>query len=339
MSASFSNKLIDWYNQNKRDLPWRKTKNPYKIWVSEIILQQTRIEFGTKYYNRFLKKYPNVRKLANSSDRDLMKIWEGLGYYSRAINMLKTAKIILNTYNGVFPSKYDQLIQLPGIGDYTASAISSICDNELQPVVDGNVLRFLSRMHKIDLPIESIKTKRYFKKLGLRLIQDVNPGDFNQALMDYGSIICKPKKVDCKSCLFSIDCKAYNSNSVEKYPIKKKKIKVKERYLNYVVVVTDDNKTQIKKRDGSGIWKNLYEFPLIETETETSAKHISKELDLNFTNLLSVKRINHKLSHQLLHITFFVFKADNKIDDLVDINSLINYPFPRPLNKFISELV
>ena len=239
----------------------------------------------------------------------------------------------------MFPSKYDQLIQLPGIGDYTASAISSICDNELQPVVDGNVLRFLSRMHKIDLPIESIKTKRYFKKLGLRLIQDVNPGDFNQALMDYGSIICKPKKVDCKSCLFSIDCKAYNSNSVEKYPIKKKKIKVKERYLNYVVVVTDDNKTQIKKRDGSGIWKNLYEFPLIETETETSAKHISKELDLNFTNLLSVKRINHKLSHQLLHITFFVFKVDNKIDDLVDINSLINYPFPRPLNKFISELV
>ena len=253
--------------------------------------------------------------------------------------MLKTAKIILNSYNGVFPSKYDQLIQLPGIGDYTASAISSICDNELQPVVDGNVLRFLSRMHKIDLPIESIKTKRYFKKLGLKLIQDVNPGDFNQALMDYGSIICKPKKVDCKNCLFSIDCKAYNSNTVEKYPIKKKKIKVKERYLNYVVVVTDDNKTQIKKRDGSGIWKNLYEFPLIETETETSAKHISKELDLNFTNLLSVKRINHKLSHQLLHITFFVFKVDNKIDDLVDINSLINYPFPRPLNKFISDLI
>ena len=169
MSVSFSNKLIDWYNQNKRDLPWRKTKNPYKIWVSEIILQQTRIEFGTKYYSRFLKKYPNVRKLANSSDRDLMKIWEGLGYYSRAINMLKTAKIILNSYNGVFPSKYDQLIQLPGIGDYTASAISSICDNELQPVVDGNVLRFLSRMHKIDLPIESIKTKKYFKKLGFKL--------------------------------------------------------------------------------------------------------------------------------------------------------------------------
>ena len=339
MLASFSNKLIDWYNQNKRDLPWRKTKNPYRIWVSEIILQQTRIEFGTKYYNRFIKKYPDVKKLANSSDIDLMKIWEGLGYYSRAINMLKTAKIILNSYNGVFPTKYDQLIKLPGIGDYTASAISSICNNELQPVVDGNVLRFLSRMHKIELPIESITTKKYFKKLGFTLIQNANPGDFNQALMDYGSMVCKPKKFDCKSCIFSIDCKAYNSNSVENYPIKKKKIKVKERFLNYVVVVTDDNKTQIKKRDESGIWKNLYEFPLIETEIETSAKHISKELDLDFRDLLSVKRINHKLSHQLLHITFFVFKTNNKIDDLIDINSLINYPFPRPLNKFISELI
>ena len=339
MSVSFSNKLINWYNHNKRDLPWRKTKDPYKIWVSEIILQQTRIEFGIKYYNKFLKRYPDVKKLANSKEIDLMKIWEGLGYYSRAINMLKTAKIVLNSFNGVFPLEYEQLIQLPGVGDYTASAISSICNDELQVVVDGNVLRFLSRMHKIDLPIESIKTKKYFKKLGFKLIQDVKPGDFNQALMDYGSTICKPKKFDCNSCLFSIDCKAYNSNSVENYPVKKKKIKLKDRFLNYVVVVTNDNKTQIKKRDSSGIWKNLYEFPLIETKIETSAKQISKELDLNLKDLLSVKKINHRLSHQLLHITFFVYKVDYKLDDLVDINALASYPFPKPINKFISELV
>ena len=339
MSVTFSNKLINWYNHNKRDLPWRKTKDPYKIWVSEIILQQTRIEFGIKYYNKFLKRYPDVKKLANSEEIDLMKIWEGLGYYSRAINMLKTAKIVLNSFNGVFPLEYEQLIQLPGVGDYTASAISSICNDELQVVVDGNVLRFLSRMHKIDLPIESIKTKKYFKKLGFKLIQDVKPGDFNQALMDYGSTICKPKKFDCNSCLFSIDCKAYNSNSVENYPVKKKKIKLKDRFLNYVVVVTNDNKTQIKKRDSSGIWKNLYEFPLIETKIETSAKQISKELDLNLKDLLSVKKINHRLSHQLLHITFFVYKVDYKLDDLVDINALASYPFPKPINKFISELV
>ena len=339
MSVTFSNKLINWYNHNKRDLPWRKTKDPYKIWVSEIILQQTRIEFGIKYYNKFLKRYPDVKKLANSKELDIMKIWEGLGYYSRAINMLKTAKIVLNSFNGVFPLRYEELIQLPGIGDYTASAISSICNDELQVVVDGNVLRFLSRMHKIDLPIESIKTKKYFKKLGFKLIQDVKPGDFNQALMDYGSTICKPKKFDCNNCLFSSDCKAFNSNSVENYPVKKKKIKVKDRFLNYVVVVTKDNKTQIKKRDSSGIWKNLYEFPLIETKIETSAKQISKELDLNLKDLLSVKKINHRLSHQLLHITFFVYKVDYKLDDLVDINALASYPFPKPINKFISELI
>ena len=339
MSVTFSNKLINWYNHNKRDLPWRKTKDPYKIWVSEIILQQTRIEFGIKYYNKFLKRYPDVKNLANTKEMDLMKIWEGLGYYSRAINMLKTAKIVLNSFNGVFPLEYEQLIQLPGVGDYTASAISSICNDELQVVVDGNVLRFLSRMHKIDLPIESIKTKKYFKKLGFKLIQDVKPGDFNQALMDYGSTICKPKKFDCNNCLFSIDCKAYNSNSVENYPVKKKKIKLKDRFLNYVVVVTNDNKTQIKKRDSSGIWKNLYEFPLIETKIETSAKQISKELDLNLKDLLSVKKINHRLSHQLLHITFFVYKVDYQLDDLVDINALASYPFPKPINKFISELV
>ena len=339
MSVSFSNKLINWYNHNKRDLPWRKTKDPYKIWVSEIILQQTRIEFGIKYYYKFIKRYPDVKKLANSKEMDLMKIWEGLGYYSRAINMLKTAKIVLNSFNGVFPLRYEELIQLPGIGDYTASAISSICNDELQVVVDGNVLRFLSRIHKIDLPIESIKTKKYFKKLGFKLIQDVKPGDFNQALMDYGSTICKPKKFDCNNCLFSSDCKAYNSNSVENYPVKKKKIKVKDRFLNYVVVVTNDNKTQIKKRDSSGIWKNLYEFPLIETKIETSAKQISKELDLNLKDLLSVKKINHRLSHQLLHINFFVYKVDYKLDDLVDINTLESYPFPKPINKFISELI
>ena len=339
MSVSFSNKLINWYNHNKRDLPWRKTKDPYKIWVSEIILQQTRIEFGIKYYYKFIKRYPDVKKLANSKEMDLMKIWEGLGYYSRAINMLKTAKIVLNNFNGVFPLSYEELIQLPGIGDYTASAISSICNDELQVVVDGNVLRFLSRIHKIDLPIESIKTKKYFKKLGFKLIQDVKPGDFNQALMDYGSTICKPKKFDCNNCLFSSDCKAYNSNSVENYPVKKKKIKVKDRFLNYLVVVTNDNKTQIKKRDSSGIWKNLYEFPLIETKIETSAKQISKELDLNLKDLLSVKKINHRLSHQLLHINFFVYKVDYKLDDLVDINTLESYPFPKPINKFISELI
>ena len=336
---NFSNKLIEWYNLNKRDLPWRLTKDPFKIWVSEIILQQTRIEQGKKYYHRFLRKYPDIPSLAKTSDKELLKIWEGLGYYSRALNMFKTAKIVLKKYNGIFPSTYSELIDLPGIGDYTASAISSICADEVQPVVDGNVLRFLSRLYKIDLPIDSAKTKTYFKNLGFELIKDVKPGDFNQAMMDFGSTVCKPRKSDCKHCMFSSNCKAYNSNSVMSYPFKKKKIKIKHRYLNYVVVISDDNKTRINKRDDSGIWKNLYEFPLIETETETSANEIIKKLDIDFLKLKEVKKTKHKLSHQLLHITFFTFKVGNTFDDYISIESLSKYPFPRPINKFISELV
>ena len=336
---SFSNKLIEWYNLNKRDLPWRLTKDPYKIWVSEIILQQTRIEQGEKYYYSFLKKYPNIYSLAITTNNDLLKTWEGLGYYSRALNMLKTACIVLEKHKGIFPSSYIDLIDLPGIGDYTASAISSICSNEVQPVVDGNVLRFLSRLYKIDLPIDSVKTKKYFKNLGFELIKDAKPGDFNQAMMDFGSTVCKPRKSDCHQCVFSSNCEAYNTDSVMLYPFKKKKIKIKDRYLNYVVIISDDKKTRIKKRNDSGIWKNLYEFPLIETETECSSDHIINKLEIDFLELKSVKKTKHKLSHQLLHITFFIFRVGDVFDDFISIESLSKYPFPKPINNFISELV
>ena len=335
----FSEKLIEWYRVNKRNLPWRLTKQPYKIWVSEIILQQTRIEQGEKYYYAFLEKYPNISELAKTNDEELLKVWEGLGYYSRALNMLKASRIVLNNYKGIFPSNYDDLIKLPGIGDYTASAISSICNNEVQPVVDGNVFRFLSRMFKIDLPIDKLKTKTYFKKLGFKLIDVVNPGDFNQAMMDYGSMVCRPKKFQCHKCLFSSNCKAFNSNTVMLYPFKEKRIKIKHRFLNYIFIITNDRKTLIKKRNGNGIWKNLYEFPLIETKKESSVNEIIKELDFKYLKFISEKKIKHKLTHQQLNISFFTFKVSNFDDDLTDIKALSNYPFPRPINKFISELV
>lgn len=335
----FSEKLIEWYRVNKRNLPWRLTKQPYKIWVSEIILQQTRIEQGEKYYYAFLEKYPNISELAKTNDEELLKVWEGLGYYSRALNMLKASRVVLNNYKGIFPSNYDDLIKLPGIGDYTASAISSICNNEVQPVVDGNVFRFLSRMFKIDLPIDKLKTKTYFKKLGFKLIDVVNPGDFNQAMMDYGSMVCRPKKFQCEKCLFSINCKAFNSNTVMLYPLKEKRIKIKHRFLNYIFIITNDRKTLIKKRNGNGIWKNLYEFPLIETKKESSVNEIIKELDFKYLKFISEKKIKHKLTHQQLNISFFTFKVSNFDDDLTDIKALSNYPFPRPINKFISELV
>ena len=335
----FSEKLIEWYRVNKRNLPWRLTKQPYKIWVSEIILQQTRIEQGEKYYYAFLEKYPNISELAKTNDEELLKVWEGLGYYSRALNMLKASRVVLNNYKGIFPSNYDDLIKLPGIGDYTASAISSICNNEVQPVVDGNVFRFLSRMFKIDLPIDKLKTKTYFKKLGFKLIDVVNPGDFNQAMMDYGSMICRPKKFQCHKCLFSSNCKAFNSNTVMLYPFKEKRIKIKHRFLNYIFIITNDRKTLIKKRNGNGIWKNLYEFPLIETKKESSVNEIIKELDFKYLKFISEKKIKHKLTHQQLNISFFTFKVSNFDNDLTDIKALSNYPFPRPINKFISELV
>ena len=335
----FSEKLIEWYRVNKRNLPWRLTKQPYKIWVSEIILQQTRIEQGEKYYYAFLEKYPNISELAKTNDEELLKVWEGLGYYSRALNMLKASRVVLNNYKGIFPSNYDDLIKLPGIGDYTASAISSICNNEVQPVVDGNVFRFLSRMFKIDLPIDKLKTKTYFKKLGFKLIDVVNPGDFNQAMMDYGSMVCRPKKFQCHKCLFSSNCKAFNSNTVMLYPFKEKRIKIKHRFLNYIFIITNDRKTLIKKRNGNGIWKNLYEFPLIETKKESSVNEIIKQLDFKYLKFISEKKIKHKLTHQQLNISFFTFKVSNFDDDLTDIKALSNYPFPRPINKFISELV
>jgi len=335
----FSEKLIEWYRVNKRNLPWRLTKQPYKIWVSEIILQQTRIEQGEKYYYAFLEKYPNISELAKTNDEELLKVWEGLGYYSRALNMLKASRVVLNNYKGIFPSNYDDLIKLPGIGDYTASAISSICNNEVQPVVDGNVFRFMSRMFKIDLPIDKLKTKTYFKKLGFKLIDVVNPGDFNQAMMDYGSMVCRPKKFQCHKCLFSSNCKAFNSNTVMLYPFKEKRIKIKHRFLNYIFIITNDRKTLIKKRNGNGIWKNLYEFPLIETKKESSVNEIIKELDFKYLKFISEKKIKHKLTHQQLNISFFTFKVSNFDDDLTDIKALSNYPFPRPINKFISELV
>lgn len=335
----FSEKLIEWYRVNKRNLPWRLTKQPYKIWVSEIILQQTRIEQGEKYYYAFLEKYPNISELAKTNDEELLKVWEGLGYYSRALNMLKASRVVLDKFQGIFPSNYDDLIKLPGIGDYTASAISSICNNEVQPVVDGNVFRFLSRMFKIDLPIDKLKTKTYFKKLGFKLIDVVNPGDFNQAMMDYGSMVCRPKKFQCHKCLFSSNCKAFNSNTVMLYPFKEKRIKIKHRFLNYIFIITNDRKTLIKKRNGNGIWKNLYEFPLIETKKESSVNEIIKELDFKYLKFISEKKIKHKLTHQQLNISFFTFKVSNFDDDLTDIKALSNYPFPRPINKFISELV
>ena len=341
---NLSDKLIKWFLSNKRDLPWRKTKDPYLVWVSEIILQQTRIETGIKYYNSFIKKYPNVKLLAKSDKQQLLKTWEGLGYYSRALNMHKAAKQVLLNHGGVFPKDYGSLINLPGVGDYTASAVSSICNNEKQAVVDGNVLRLVSRLLKIDESIDSTRTKKQIKKYLNEKISLKSPGDFNEAIMDFGSTVCKPKKFLCQSCIFSLDCQAHLSNTVKNYPIKSNKIKSVKKEMNYVIIISDDKKIYLNKRTDKGIWKNLFEFFLIESDPMPITKSmivkiLSKKFTFDSNKLRLHKSILHKLSHMDLKINFYMIEVKNNRRKMYDFSSLNDIPFPKPLKVIIDDFV
>ena len=341
---NLSDKLIKWFLSNKRDLPWRKTKDPYLVWVSEIILQQTRIETGIKYYNSFIKKYPNVKLLAKSDKQQLLKIWEGLGYYSRALNMHKAAKQVLLNHSGVFPKDYGSLINLPGVGDYTASAVSSICNNEKQAVVDGNVLRLVSRLLKIDESIDSTRTKKQIKKYLNEKISLKSPGDFNEAIMDFGSTVCKPKKFLCQSCIFSLECQAYLSSTVKNYPIRSHKIKSVKKEMNYVIIISDDKKIYLNKRTDKGIWKNLFEFFLIESDPMPITKSmivkiLSKKFTFDSNKLRLHKSILHKLSHMDLKINFYMIEVKNNRRKMYDFSSLNEIPFPKPLKVIIDDFV
>ena len=339
-----SDKLIKWFSCNKRDLPWRKTKDPYLVWVSEIILQQTRIETGIKYYHSFIKKYPDVKLLAKSDKQQLLKIWEGLGYYSRALNMHKAAKQVLLNHGGIFPKDYQLLIDLPGVGDYTASAISSICNNEKQAVVDGNVLRFISRLLKIEESIDSLKTKKQIKKYLNEKISVRNPGDFNEAIMDFGSTVCKPKKFLCQSCIFSLECQAYLFSTVKNYPIRSHKIKSVKKEMNYVIIISNDKKIYLNKRTDKGIWKNLFEFFLIKDDQMPITKSIivkclSKKFTIHSNKLKFHKSIMHKLSHMDLKINFYMIKVKNINNKMYDYSSLNEIPFPKPLKVILDDFV
>ena len=339
-----SDKLIKWFLCNKRDLPWRKTKDPYLVWVSEIILQQTRIETGIKYYHSFIKKYPVVKLLAKSDKQQLLKMWEGLGYYSRALNMHKAAKQVLLNHGGIFPKDYQSLINLPGVGDYTASAISSICNNEKQAVVDGNVLRFISRLLKIEESIDSLKIKKQIKKYLNEKISVRNPGDFNEAIMDFGSTVCRPKKFLCQSCIFSLECQAYLSNRVKNYPIRSHKIKSVKKEMNYVIIISDKKKIYLNKRTDKGIWKNLFEFFLIKDYQMPITKSIivrslSKKFTIHSNKLKFHKSIMHKLSHMDLKINFYMIEVKNINNKMYDYSSLNEIPFPKPLKVILDDFV
>ena len=343
----FSELILKWYEINKRNLPWRKTKDPYKIWVSEIILQQTQISQGKKYYLDFIKKFPDLESLAMSTESNVLKIWEGLGYYSRAINMLNNAKFLINK-NISFPNSYNELIQLKGVGDYTASAISSICKNEKKAVLDGNVFRVISRVFNISEPINKNSGKKIFQKIATDLLPEKKTGDYNQALMDFGSTHCTLKNPSCKICPIQNMCKSFKLKNIELRPVKiKRRGEKKRRILNYFIVIFDKN-IYIQKRLKSDVWKGLYEPLLIESNEIITKKLFQKKSSLFFDKLIIkdvqlLKNSSHKLSHQNLELNFWkvnILKLKEKKENtLLKINfkSVLQYPFAKPISKFLNE--
>ena len=343
--------LTDWYTHNKRDLPWRETKNPYNIWVSEIILQQTRINQGLSYYYRFIEKFPDIFILANSEIDKLLKIWQGLGYYSRARNMHTTAKELVKNYNGVFPEEYKELIKLKGIGDYTASAIASISFNKKTPVVDGNVFRVLARLFGISKSTQTKAGKDAFKNKAKELMGNINPGIFNQALMEFGALLCTPLNPECSSCPLNSICFAFRHNLVSSLPTKKQKVKQTIRYFNYLYIIYGNN-TFIEKRTKNDIWKLLYQLPLIETDELLSFSNLIKNEkfeEIFHSSMPSIKPdyidIKHILSHQKIYSRFYRIEIKNMsntiLNEYIKIpnTKLLKYSVPVLLQKYFNLVI
>lgn len=324
----FTDILLHWYADNKRSLPWRGERDVYKVWVSEIILQQTRINQGWEYYLRFIQTFPTVKALAEADEEDVMRIWQGLGYYSRARNMHAAAKNIMQKHGGFFPKTYEQVRQLKGIGDYTAAAICSFAYGLPYPAVDGNVLRIISRVFGIHENIMEGRTKKQIAELCSKLIKDADPADFNQALMDFGSLQCTPQSPQCESCPLKNECYAYQHEEVEMLPVSVKNIQVKERFFHFFVCI-QEGQIFIEKRAGNDIWKGLYQLPLKETKNNKQLKH----------KLLY--QTKHQLTHQTIHAFFYDMPDSKKLPApagqrlTVPLNELGKYAFPQLIVKFI----
>ncbi|SDD85123.1 A/G-specific adenine glycosylase [Riemerella columbipharyngis] len=324
-------KIIRWYKLNGRKLPWRNTKNPYFIWISEIILQQTQVRQGWEHYLRFTERFPDIKTLAKAHTDEVLLYWKGLGYYSRAINLHKAAQQIMNNFGGIFPSSYKEILALKGVGKYTAAAVSSICFNEKKPAVDGNFYRVFSRVFADDFDISNSKAFEYFSNLALMTMPQNNCGDFNQGIMDIGSEICKPKNPSCEVCPIAEHCLAFSTGTSLSFPVKTKKIKIQNLSLTYFFIFYD-NQFLVQQRDKTSIWKKLFEFPT----------KIDQELLSYQTN---EQRIKHKLTHKNLEITIKIIKpnkaeiflkaAKNYI--IMDTAKAHLHSFPKPLQNFYEQ--
>ena len=320
---SFSARILEWYQQHKRALPWRETKNPYVIWLSEIILQQTRVEQGTPYFFKFVEEYPNVTKFAQAEEDHILRLWQGLGYYSRARNMHKAAKQVVNLYDGIFPTHYSTLLSLPGIGEYTAAAIASFSENHAHAVLDGNVFRVLSRYFGIEEPINSSLGKKLFAKLADDMLDPHRPGEYNQAMMDFGALQCKPKNPDCSVCPLRVDCVAYAKNLQAELPRKIKGKKSRDRYFHYFII-EQDGKVLMSQRPDGDVWTNLFEFPMLETSGAISIEDLQTSIayrelfgDAMIFPIGAVQK--HVLSHQNIYARFY--RMDNTAVDLPKKNN------------------
>ena len=332
----FQDIIIDWYDKNKRNLPWRNTNNPYFIWLSEIILQQTRVDQGLPYFEKFINHYPSVYELAIADEQEILNDWQGLGYYSRARNLHKTAKEVVDIYKGVFPSTYIELLKLTGIGPYTAAAIASFAFDEAKAVVDGNVYRVLSRVFDIEEAIDSTQGKKTFESLANELIDKNNSAIYNQAIMEFGALQCVPVNPSCIICPLQFQCLAYKNKTITQRPLKSKKTKVTPRYFVYLVELSSNQTIRIEKRKEKGIWQHLYQFPLLEFMSIEEKQSYLASLKYKFIS----KEYKHILSHQHLFAHFAVVEPTIKIpEDQLEIalSELSNFPIPRLIDKFWEE--
>lgn len=342
--------LINWFAENRRDLPWRHNPTPYQVWLSEIILQQTRVNQGWDYYLRFVEKWPTVNDLANATEEEVLKMWQGLGYYSRARNLHQCAKQIVEQYGGQFPADFEKLKQLKGIGDYTAAAIASIAFDLPHAVVDGNVYRVLSRLFDIDTPININEGQTVFAKIADDLLNREQPGLHNQAMMEFGALQCTPKNPNCLLCPLQAQCLAFANQTVMQRPVKLQKLKVTTRYFNYLVFRIEGN-VYLHKRSGNDIWKNLYDFPCIESENpmtveEVIASEKFQQLIENksFTIIKTSPTFTHKLTHRTIIAQFIEIKLEEKLLRietkelfLTPETDLGNFPIPRLIDLYLNN--
>ncbi|HPF11501.1 MAG TPA: A/G-specific adenine glycosylase [Flavobacteriaceae bacterium] len=341
----FSNLLISWYLEHKRELPWRSTQDPYRIWLSEIMLQQTRVDQGLPYYERFVEAFPTVFELANAPESKVLKLWQGLGYYSRARNLHHTARYIVKEFQGAFPDTYEALRALKGVGDYTASAIASICFERPTAVVDGNVYRVLARCFGIDSPINSSKGAKQFKELAQQLIDPLQPGTFNQAIMEFGARYCVPSNPDCAHCILGHRCVAYQKHQVGQLPVKLPKTNIKTHHFHFLVCLSEGGKTLLEQRKSKGIWQNLYQFPLLESESPITIEALKAMPSFKGLTggweVISMTQYNdtpiiHRLSHKHLHTTFWILETKTLPQHAIPFHEVRQYPVPILLWNFIS---